>query len=267
MPAGGEAERTKRRSAGQARRPRPRAARSPASWEPYLVPYAAFLLILQAGAWLPEPLQPAVLPVQVVVPLGLLIFYAARGSFPELRGYRPQLWELALDIGAGTAIAAVWVGPFVIGGGLSRPPASYAFDPDALGEGLRGVNLALRLAGFALVTPFVEELFVRSFLIRGAELVSVSRHGVRLDEQRDFRDLPIGRFTLWSFAVTVLYFTFSHVSWEWPVALPAGILFNLWLYVRKQIPALVVAHAAANGSVFALAWLGSRAGHDFWFFL
>jgi CAAX prenyl protease-like protein len=115
--------------------------------------------------------------------------------------------------------------------------------------------LGLRFAGFAIVTPFIEELLVRSFLLRAADTY---------DTDRDFRDLPIGRFAWRSFLFTVAWFTFTHAQWEWPVAFAAGVVYNLWLYRRKHICALILTHAATNATLFAfVVW----ASEDLWFFL
>jgi CAAX prenyl protease-like protein len=165
----------------------------------------------------------------------------------------------------GLAIAALWVGPSLVSVAL-RPAAGEGFDPaEAFGADRTALALAVRLAGFAGVTPFVEELFVRSFLIRFVDA---------FDRGGDFRALPIGRFAWRSFVVTVLYFTFSHARWEWPVALASGVLFNLWLYRRRSLRALVLAHAVANAAIWGavvfapagLATLGARP-LDPWIFL
>ena len=118
-----------------------------------------------------------------------------------------------------------------------QPDTSEGFDAAAFPPLGADAALAVRLIGFATVTPFVEELFVRSFLIR---LVDV------IDTGGDFRDVPVARYALRSFVVTVLWFTFTHVPWEWIVALPSGVIFNLWLYRRGHIGAPIVAHAVAN---------------------
>ncbi len=67
---------------------------------------------------------------------------------------------------------------------------------------------------------------------------------------------PSPRFTRLSFAATALWFTFSHVSWEWAVALPTGIALNAWLAWRGHLMACVVAHAVANAAIFVLAVTG-----------
>jgi hypothetical protein len=71
--------------------------------------------------------------------------------------------------------------------------------------------------------------------------------------------------------VTVAWFTFTHASWEWPVAFLGGVLYNLWLYRRKHIGSLILAHAVTNAALFFLVVGGERAGTggvwDLWFFL
>ena len=75
------------------------------------------------------------------------------------------------------------------------------------------------------------------------------------------------QFTFWQcshWMVTSIWFTFTHVDWEWIVAAPTGVLFNLWLYHRRHIGAPIVAHAAANASIWLVVVLGPV---DLWIFL
>jgi hypothetical protein len=215
---------------------------------PYAVPYAVFLGLVELERWLPERYGRYLLPVKVALPALLLAGFAARGAFPELRGFRPRpAW--ALDVGVGLALALVWVGPYLAFPGLPR--GEDPFDPEVFGPGARAGVLATRLLGFALVTPFMEELFVRSFLLRWIDALRAG-HG-------DFRALPVGRFAWAGFAGTTLWFTLSHVSWEWPVAAPVGALFTLWLYARRHIGATILAHAVANAAIGAWAVAGGGA--------
>jgi hypothetical protein len=233
------------------------AQRSELGFVPYLVPYAGFLVLVTLGA----PLA-----LRVALPGVLFACFAWRGSFPELRGYRVRSLGVLADVLFGLGIAVLWVGPYLVFDFLPRPGPSEGFDPtQPFGESGRSLVLAVRLAGFAGVTPFLEELFVRSFLIRFVD--AFARGG-------DFREVPIGRFAWRSFVVTSLYFALSHARWEWPVALATGVLFNLWLYRRRSLPALILAHAVANAAIWAavvfapagLATLGGRP-LDPWIFL
>lgn len=232
------------------------APRGESGFMPYVAPYFGFLLIvqLQSPGWLDGSLVLRIL--QVLVPAGLLLHYARGGAYPELRGFRPSLSGVAGDVGLGLAIAALWIVP-VEAGWIGRPEGK-AFDPDQFGGELRGLVLGLRLTGFALVTPFMEELFVRSFLIRAAEAVSISRKGLDIDFDLDFRDVPMARFAWRGFLVTVGFFAFSHLNWQWPAAFVTGIVWNLWLYHRGHLMALVISHATANLAIFLAVIYGPR---------
>ncbi len=210
----------------------------PTGAAPYLAPYAAFLALVELQSSLPN-VASLLFPLRVLAPAALITFFWRGGAYPELRGYAIDTRTLA-DIAIGLAIAALWLAPYLLWPAL---PQGSAFDPEFMGEGRRALTLGLRLAGFALVTPFVEELFVRSFVLRFAEV---------FDRYRDFRNEPIARFAWRGFIVTALWFTFSHAPWEWLVALPTGIALNAWLYQRGHLVACVVAHATANAAIWAL---------------
>ena len=223
-------------------------------WWAYLAPYGLFLILVELERRVPGSVAPWMLPLKVALPAAILVYFVLRGDLPELRGFRPG-WRVSLDVLFGVVIAALWLGPFLLFSSLPRGAESDAFDPNQLGESLRQQTLLLRLLGFAAVTPFVEELFVRSFLIRLVDVV---------DRGGDFRDVPMARFSWRSFVITSVWFTFTHVRWEWIVAAPTGVLLNLWLYRRGHIGAPIVAHAAANATIWLVVVLGPG---DLWVFL
>ncbi|MDJ0849620.1 MAG: CPBP family glutamic-type intramembrane protease [Myxococcota bacterium] len=248
-------------------------ARSGHGWWPYLVPLFSFLLVLQFGGGLPPALRMA---VTVAVPAGFFLAYWWQGSYPELRGYPDSAVGFALDFGVGILGGLLWMAPFVALEWAKpdfwlafpdwlRPAPEDAFDPAELGAGLLWLTLLLRGVGYGLVTPFVEEVFHRSFLVRYAAV---------FDTPTDFRDVPIGSYDRVGFLVVVLFFTFSHVPWEWPVALLWIVGTQLWFYYRKSVAALVAVHAGSNLGIFFIVWatagrLSDRAGAplDLWFFL
>jgi CAAX prenyl protease-like protein len=216
-------------------------------WWPYLGPYGLFLLLVEIAGRAPESWAPWLLLLRVVVTGGWLVWFVRSGALPELRGYAPRPADLAQDVLVGVAVAALWIGPFLLFPGLPRPEPSEGFDAQMFGPGREAIALGLRFVGFAIVTPFMEELFVRSFLIR---LVDV------IDGDMNFRKIPIGHFSWRSFLVTIVWFTFTHVPWEWVVAPVAGAIFNLWLYRRRHIGATIVAHAVANATIWLVVVLG-----------
>jgi hypothetical protein len=220
----------------------------------YFGPMTAFLCVVAVEDWFPAPGALFWLALRLIVPLAALIFFARRGLYPELGAFR---WgpAAAADVALGVAVAAVWVAPYLLWPQL-RPGAGEVFDPLPAGESARGLALALRFAGFSLVTPFAEELLVRSFILRVADAWGTDR---------DFREISVGTFAWRSFIVTVVWFTFTHASWEWPVAFATGVIYNAWLYRRKHIGALVIAHAVTNAALFLFVALGPVP--DLWFFL
>jgi len=221
---------------------------------PYVLPYVAFGAVLA----LPDAAAAPVAVAQVAVPLGLLGFFAARGAYPELGGWRPHAGGVLADVAVGLGVAALWLGPFLAFEGLPRPGPEARFDPGLLGP--EGVTLLVRFVGFALVTPFMEELFVRSFLLRYVDVLV-------FDPDADFRERAIGVFAWPSFLGTVAWFTVTHQGWEWIVALPTGIILNLWLYRRRHLAAVVLAHAVANAAIFAFVVARAGANPDLWIFL
>ncbi len=236
-------------------------------WAPYLAylaPFFGFLLLIEIQNRVPDAVAPYFLPLKVALPLALFLYFAARGHLPELRGYPGSARGVALDVAVGVATAVLWVAPYVWIESL-RPGADAAFDPDQLGASHRWLALGLRLLGFAVVTPFIEELFLRSFLMRFVDVV---------DKPVDFRQVAIARFAWRSFLVTIVFFTASHLPWEWPVAVPWVILTHLWFYHRKHIAPLIVVHAVTNLSILLFVIFASGRLHDangdplsLWFFL
>jgi CAAX prenyl protease-like protein len=233
-------------------------------WWPYLLPFFAFLGVQMLAARVPEAAQPFFLPLKVAAPLGLFLYYRLRGEYPELGGFRARWRGAPLDLLVGVAGAALWMAPYLAFPSW-RPGAEQAFDPGQLGPELVWLTLALRCLGYAVVTPFVEELFMRSWLLRYAEV---------FDRPIDFRDVPIAHYSLRSLVVMTLMFTVGHAPWEWPVALLWVLGTQALFYHRKHLMSLVLVHAASNLSifVFVLIWTGrlrdaSGQPLDLWFFL
>ncbi len=162
------------------------------------------------------------------------------------------------DVAVGLAVAGVWMAPYVLWEGMRPEDTSAAFNPESAGANMKMSMLALRLAGFAFVIPFVEELLVRSYLMREAEVY---------DTDESFRSIPIGVFAWRGFLFTLVWFTFTHAPWEWPVAAATGVIYNLWLYKRRHIGSLILTHAVTNAALFAAVVWADGDGRDWWFFL
>ncbi|HVP31923.1 MAG TPA: CAAX prenyl protease-related protein [Myxococcota bacterium] len=233
-----------------------KAPRRDHGWWPYLLPYFVFLLLGEVQARLAPEVVPFFRAGRVALTAALLLYFFRRGRYPELRGYPAQL--APLDGVVGVVGLALWVVPYLAIAALPRPAPGEGFHPEALGEAWQPYVLAARFVGFALVTPVMEELFVRSFLLRWLDVY---------DTTEDFRKVPIGRYRPRSFWITIVAFTVSHARWEWPVAAAWCALANGWLYRRRHIGSAIVLHAATNAGLFLLALAADGWGHDLWWFL
>lgn len=233
-------------------------------WGAYFWPYVSFLLLIEISRRFPDEYGPFFLVLKVLTPLALLVWYYGRGSYPELRGHRWSLSSVLKDVAVGVLGAAIWMAPYILVDAW-RPDSEGAFDPEQFGASMVWVALGLRAIGYGVVTPFIEELFVRSWLHRYIEV---------FDSRTDFRDIPIGQYTRRSLAIVVIWFTFTHVQWEWPVAVAWILLTQLWFYHTKSLVSMVIVHASSNLSIlaFVLGFSGritDGAGQpiDLWFFV
>jgi len=228
-------------------------------------PYLGFLLAVEIARRAPESAAGAMLFVKPAVPLALLLyFFFLRGEYPELRRARLQPLGTSLDVAFGIGLAGLWMAPYVFIPAL-RPDEPQPFSPDLLGPGHDVLALGVRLFGYAIVTPIFEELFIRSFVMRTADVFA---------ERGDFRTVPLARYTLRSFLTTIVVFTIGHVPWEWWVAVPWVALTNLWFYWRRDLLAVIVVHGVTNATILLLAIWGSGRLDDgaggllsLWFFV
>lgn len=245
-------------------------------WWPYLLPYVGFLLAVEVAGrvtdWEVRGALPAgtgllMLAFKPAVPVALIAMYWRQGAYPELRGALSTLGGMrgvAGDIVVGLVLTALWALPYVWLPGI-RPEDTSGFDADQWGEAMRGLALGLRMAGYALVTPLFEELFIRSFVMRYADVYGTAE---------DFRDRPIAVYTQRSFITTIIVFTIGHVPWEWWVAVPWVALTNLWFYRRRNLVSIMIVHGVTNAALLLLAIFGEGLFTDadgsplsLWFFV
>ena len=229
---------------------------------PYIVPYISFVVLVQFSDRFPESWALPLLAIKPLVPAALIAYFWSQGMYPELRGYAKYARGLPLDIAVGLASAVLWCAPYLLlpeslGETLGDwwPDRSAGFDPASYGEGNAALAVALRFAGYALVTPVFEELFIRSFVMRFAEV---------FQSRRDFRKVPIAHYSARALWISTLFFTLGHVFWEWWVAVPWVALTSLYFFRRGHIGAVIVVHAVANASILVAA---AVADGPLWFFV
>lgn len=241
--------------------------KSGGAW-PYWLPYLGFFCVIAVIERVPDAVASYLLAVQVAVPLGFLVYFGIRRSYPELGDYRISTSGLTLDVLVGVVGAALWMAPYLIFdsfASLAPEADNKGLDVPRIEVPVELLRLILRAMGFCLVTPFMEELFVRSWLQRYADV---------FDKPADFRDVSIAHFSRRSFLLVIVWFTFSHQTWEWPVAAAWLIVTQFWFYYRKNLMALVIVHATTNLTIFATVLFASGVLHDaagrpisLWFFL
>lgn len=235
-------------------------------WWPYAVPYIAYFALIEVGNRLPDAADPFLLALRPLVVIGLILWFRCRGAYPEWR--RPvaamTFAGFVQDVVVGLLLTAVWVLPYVWIPAL-RPEPGGEFDPAMAGEGFVSTILALRLFGYALVTPVFEELFIRSFVPRVADC---------WETEHDFRDRSIAVYTPKSLVVTTILFTITHQVWEYWVCVPWLLLSTVWFMRRRNLTALMVVHGVTNAALWSLAVFGDGLIVDadgqpfsFWFFI
>lgn len=217
-------------------------------WWPYIGPFLVFMLAGELGVRLPAATAPAWLIVTPALVVACLVFFWQRGEYRELRGYAWTSPMLAADVAVGVALAALWVVPYLLIPSIRPESNAAGLDPEMLGASLVPLVVAMRMFGYGLVTPVFEELFMRSFAIRVAEVWG---------QGRDFRDLAIAFFSWKSFIAVIVIFTVAHMPWEYWVMVPWAILSTLWFYYRRHLMAVVVLHAATNASILVFVALAS----------
>jgi len=210
----------------------------------YILPYAWFGVVLGIGKFVTT--QYARYWAYVIAyagALALLLWFRSLYDELDLFKLTPREWGLGILVGA--VAIAVWILPYhffveqmrstdsVFGKlGSPRPP----FIPGQV-PGFAGASFfAFRIVAYCFITPFFEELFVRSFLIR--YLVN-----------DDFRSVEIAKYTPLSFWFTVAWFSLSHP--EWVVAAAYAVILNLLLYRTRKFSCCVVAHIVSNMALVA----------------
>lgn len=93
------------------------------------------------------------------------------------------------------------------------------------------IYLFFRFAGSALLVPVIEEVFWRSFALRF--LIN-----------SDFKKVPPGSFSWFSFIAVSLAFGFEHNRWL--PGILSGMIFALVYYRTKNLFSPVLSHAVAN---------------------
>ena len=199
--------------------------------------YLAPFLVVMASAMLTGAFSAGIdwlYPVRVLAAVWVL--WVFRKSYSNLG------WTMSWSaVAIGCVTFAIWIALVPAG------PATTDHWP----PGLRSVPvhwaaawMLLRVVGYTITVPLVEELAFRGYLTR------------RLMRE-DFERLPIGLFSWSSFAISSLLFGALHGGF-WLAGTIAGMTFALALYQRRAIGDAVVAHATTNGLIAVYVFATGR---------
>jgi CAAX prenyl protease-like protein len=197
-----------------------------------IAPFAVFLLLLvleslareRAGdlRWL-TVLRP------VIVASVLAALWRHYDELHVLPRIDKRHWALA--IGLGFAVFGAWIF-FDHGWAAIGQPAGFI---PLANDGSLDVTLAvLRLAGFALIVPVMEELFWRSYILR------------RIDVE-DFRARDPRAASLAAFALSSALFASEHSLWF--AGLLAGAAYNFCFMRSRNLWVSILSHAITNGTL------------------
>jgi exosortase E/protease (VPEID-CTERM system) len=149
------------------------------------------------------------------------------------RHYAGLRWTIswrAIAIGAVTFVIWVSLVPAEAGAGSPWPDALRSIPVH-----WAAAWLIMRVIGYVIAAPLVEELAFRAYLPR--RIMSA-----------DFQTLPVGLFTWTSFLISSLLFGALHGG-LWIPGTIAGMAFALALYQRRALGDAVQAHATTNGLI------------------
>ena len=194
---------------------------------PFVAPFAVFIALLAASPLLQGLVDARWLVVGRALVAAALIGWFWR-AYGELRTpARPAHWLLA--VGTGLALAVAWVALDAHWMRLGDDPPGFI--PLREDGSLDLLLVALRIFGFALVVPVMEELFWRSFLMR------------RID-RRDFVALDPRATTTLALVLSSVAFALEHR--EWLAGLLAGLAFGTLYRRTGNLRACIASHGTTN---------------------
>ncbi len=198
-----------------------------APWLPYVLPFALFLLLTEPVRFLPT-WSPFFYIAKTIIVGALLWFWRHKYAADLSPGLFVREWLAVLF--CGLLALVIWVVPE---GYLFQLSQNSGFDPYAMvdSKAAAGGLIAVRLIGAAVVVPVMEELFWRSFLMR--YLINP-----------DFRSVPMGAFSWFSFVGVAILFGLEHHRLV--VGIAVGLLYNLLLIRQKKLKGVIMAHGITN---------------------
>jgi hypothetical protein len=268
-------------------------------WHPRVLPFLVYLLILGLISSV-KPHLPLAYPFLYAAQCGLVawLLWRYRRLTPELGLH---FHWLAVPVGVCIFLWWVLLGEWTGAWLKYHQPALFPLPttaedfrkPDQLGPVAGWITLVLRLVGMALVVPLMEELFVRSLLLRSLHSLrrtaigvlqvlqdlpalgewfmytKVGTHAARHPPvfETEFERVPLGALSFFGVSASTFVFMIHHHARDWPGALVCGVMYCLLLwYTTRRNPKLglgpvVWAHGITNALLWAYAAFGANFGH------
>jgi CAAX prenyl protease-like protein len=224
--------------------PQPQPKPETTLWEhlEWTVPFGAFVLFLLIGPRL--PVSPAVEGAIRVIVLGAIIWIFSR----RVLDVEVTRWFGSIAIGIGVFV--IWIGPDLLFPAwrdhwlLQNPVTGRVESSFPVEARTDLVAILFRAMRAIIIVPIVEELFWRGWLMRW--LVDM-----------DFKRVPLGTFTTYSFTAVAVLFAAEHGPF-WDVGLAAGIIYNWWMIRTRRLGDLILAHAVTNACLVAYVLASGR---------
>lgn len=218
---------------------------------PYLAPFMSYLAMLAAESLVENPYYRLHFYVLRTV-MGLavaLLFWKYYPPFGKLHPVKSLVIGLLVAFGWVMGHRAV-AGQYQNGQWVKEPVKWYAqplgedaepeehFDPsEVYGSGwLCWLFIVVRIGGASITVPIVEELFWRAFLLRA------------LIDWDDFDDVPLGKFTWFSFIVCSMMSALEHPQWE--VGIGCWLVYNALFCWTRSLLCLMVTHGITNFALY-----------------
>ncbi|MHC4065392.1 MAG: CAAX prenyl protease-related protein [Planctomycetota bacterium] len=208
---------------------------------PLVAPFLTFLALLGLEAAFDDVHRPWLYALRTFGALFVALLF--RRYWPPLgKVHLPLAVVVGLVVALGWVVVHKWFATFNWYGvtqvlGQDPTPEEYYIPHERLGAGLAyWAFLIVRIGGASTVVPIVEELFWRAFILR-----------MLIDWYR-FDDVPLGKFTWFSFIVCSLLSALGHPKWE--VGILCWVVYNLLFYHTKSLLCLMVTHGVTNLALY-----------------
>jgi exosortase E/protease (VPEID-CTERM system) len=203
---------------------------------PYLAPFIALLATMMLTQAFSSDFN-LLYPLRFLVVAPILWWYRAE--------YLRWNWRLSWHAPAlGAAVFLLWIALELVSTSSSETAvATLLSDLETLPESWRITWIIFRIAGSVITVPFAEELAFRGYLTR--RLIAT-----------DVEEVPLGKFTWFSFLISSVLFGLLHGRWL--AGTLAGMAFGAALYRRRSLGDAIVAHAVSNALIAAMVLFDGR---------